>query len=86
MRGDTRKGLTGNSTVAPIVERAAAAFELREAPTHAQVSSSDRGASTGRSFLTTFGKKVLHSNPAVACCVTHCLLTQIEGLREELPG
>ena len=56
--------LTGNSTVAPIVERAASAFELREAPTHAQVSSNERGVNKGRSFLTKPGKNVLHIKPA----------------------
>ena len=55
---------TGSKTVAPIVERAAFALELREAPTHAHVSSSDRGASKGLSFFTKPGRKVLHTSPA----------------------
>lgn len=59
-----RSTLTGNRTVAPILDRAAAAFELREAPTHAQVSNRDKGANRGRSFFTKSGKNVLHSRPA----------------------
>lgn len=56
--------LAGRRTIAPMEERAAAAFKLREAPTHAQVSSRDRGASRGLSLLTRPGKKVLHTRPA----------------------
>lgn len=78
--------LTGNNTVAPILERAATAFELREAPTQAHVSSRDSGANTERKRLTKPGKKVLHSKPAgrqaiiqqiatscqhIACCTEH---------------
>lgn len=55
---------TGSKTVAPIAERAAFALELKEAPTHAQVSSSDRGANKGLSFFTKPGRKVLHTSPA----------------------
>ena len=56
--------LAGRRTIAPMEERAAAAFKLREAPTHAQVSSRDRGASRGLSLLTKPGRKVLHTRPA----------------------
>ena len=56
--------LAGRRTIAPREERAAAAFKLREAPTHAQVSSRDRGASRGLSPLTKPGRKVLHTRPA----------------------
>lgn len=56
--------LAGRRTIAPREERAAAAFKLREAPTHAQVSSRDRGASRGLSPLTRPGRKVLHTRPA----------------------
>ncbi|KAA6417490.1 MAG: hypothetical protein FRX49_12569 [Trebouxia sp. A1-2] len=52
------------STVTPIEERAAAALEAREAPTQAHVSSSDSGASKGRSLFTKLGRKVLHTSPA----------------------
>ena len=55
---------TGRKTMAPIAERAAAALELREAPTHAHVSSRDSGASKGLNFLTRPGRKVLHNSPA----------------------
>ena len=56
--------LAGRRTIAPMEERAAAAFKLREAPTHAQVSSRDRGASRGLSLVTRLGRKVLHTRPA----------------------
>ena len=62
--GKPAETCTGSSTVAPMEERAAAALEAREAPTQAQVSSSDRGASKGRSLCTKLGRKVLHTSPA----------------------
>ena len=56
--------LTGTSTRAPVLVRAAAALELREAPTQAHVSSSATADSTGLSRRTRPGRYLLSNSPA----------------------
>ena len=65
-------------------ERAAAALEAREAPTQAQVSSSDRGASKGRSLFTALGRTVLHTSPANHVLTQACLC-QFQALETFIP-
>lgn len=55
---------TGSRAVRPIAERAVALLDAREAPTQAQVSSTDASASAGFAPATAPGKYVLHVRPA----------------------
>lgn len=48
----------------PRGERAATALDAKDAPTHAQVSTKDADASTGRALATRPGIRRLHSRPA----------------------